>query len=318
MNGPVLVTGAAGFVGQHLLNALAARGGDIVAWRRSGHAGDDHRPNVRWMSVDLLDRHAVRSAIANARPAAVYHLAGFANVAQSWQNALGAFEGNVLATLHLFDALRAASLAPRVLVTSSAAVYRPQTRALAETDPLEPVSPYATSKLAQELAAKAAFDEDGIPTIVARAFNHTGPGQSLGYVVPDIARQIALIEAGRKEPELAMGNLDAERDLSDVRDVVRSYVALMERGTPGETYNVAAGRAMKVRWLVETLAADARVPVAIHIDPAKLRPNDIPLVLGSHEKLTRDTGWNPEIPLDRTIADTLDYWRERVAAEEPA
>lgn len=316
MSGPVLITGAAGFVGRHLLELLSHDGGELVGW---------HRPNpsrvlpaiagLRWMEVDLLDRAAVRAAIADLSPSAVYHLAGFANVAQSWTHTREAFEGNVLATHHLFDALRTSKLQPRVLVTLTSAVYRHQNRALTEDDAIEPLNPYAASKLAQEMVASAALAEDGIPALVARAFNHTGPGQELGYVVPDISRQIALIEAGKKEPELSMGNLDAERDLGDVRDVVRAYAAMMRHGKPGVPYNVCAGKAISVRWLVETIVSRAKIPVRLVQDPAKMRPNDIPLVLGSHARLTADTGWQPEIGFDRTLSDTLDFWRERVAGE---
>lgn len=316
MSGPVLVTGAAGFVGQHLLDVLAQGGRDLVGWHRARSCGMvPGKTGVRWMEVDLLDRAAVRAAIDQVRPSEVFHLAGFANVARSWSETRAAFEGNVLATHHLFDALRAASLRPRVLVTTSSALYRSQNRALTEEDVLEPLNPYAASKLAQEMVAAAAHVEDGIPTLIARSFNHTGPGQSLGYVVPDIAHQIALIEIGKKHPELSMGNLDAERDLSDVRDVARAYVAMMRQGMPGGPYNVCAGKAVSVRWLVETLVSRAKVPIRITQDPAKLRPNDIPLVLGSHERLSKDTGWRPEIPFDQTLADTVDYWRARVAEE---
>lgn len=316
MSGPVLVTGAAGFVGRHLLDLLAADGTPLVGWHRA-NAGRvlPSTAGVRWMEVNLLDRAAVRAAIADVRPSAVFHLAGFANVAQSWTQTREAFEGNVLSTHHLFDALRAETLKPRVLVTLTSAVYRHQNRALTEEDVIEPLNPYASSKLAQEMVAMAAYAEDGIPTLLARAFNHTGPGQDLGYVVPDISKQIALIEIGKKAPDLSMGNLDAERDLSDVRDVVRAYAAMMRHGKPGVPYNVCAGKAISVRWLVETLAAGAKTPVRVVQDPAKMRPNDIPLVLGSHARLTADTGWTPAIGFDRTIADTLDYWRARIARE---
>lgn len=316
MSEPVIVTGAAGFVGRHLLELLSKDGRELIGWHRANASRVlPTTAGVRWMEVNLLDRTAVAAAIAEVRPSAVYHLAGFANVAQSWTHTREAFEGNALATHHLFEALRASKLRPRVLVTLTSAVYRHQNRALTEDDVVEPLNPYAASKLAQEMVASAAWTEDGIPTLLARAFNHTGPGQELGYVVPDISRQIALIEAGKKEPELSMGNLDAERDLGDVRDVVRAYVAMMRHGKPGVPYNVCAGHAVSVRWLVETLVSRATIPVRITQDPAKMRPNDIPLVLGSHARLTADAGWKPEIAFDQTLSDTLDHWRERVERE---
>jgi GDP-4-dehydro-6-deoxy-D-mannose reductase len=313
---PVLVTGAAGFVGRHLLASLTADQTNVVAWRRPGStAASGDSSHVRWMDVDLLDRQRVASAIDEVRPAAIYHLAGFANVGRAWSHPREAFENNVLGTHYLFDALRAVDLRPRVLVTLSAAVYRHQTRALVEDDVLEPLNPYATSKLAQEMVAAAAFAEDGIPALLARAFNHTGPGQPQGFVAPDIARQIALIEAGRKAAELSLGNLDAARDLADVRDVVRAYRAMMASARPGVPYNVCAGNPVSVRTLVRTLVSAANVPVRIVQDPAKLRPNDVPLVLGDHARLTADTGWTPQFPLEQTLTDVLNDWRDIVARE---
>ncbi|MFN2446589.1 MAG: GDP-mannose 4,6-dehydratase [Vicinamibacterales bacterium] len=316
MSGHVLVTGAAGFVGRHLLQELIREEADVVGWYRPGAVrGPYAATGVRWLGVDLLDRAAVRSAIGDSPPAQIYHLAGYSNVAQSWTHTREVFESNVLATHHLFDALKDAHLRPRVLVSLSAAVYRPASRPLVEDDVLEPLNPYATSKLAQEMVAAAAFAEDGIPTLLARAFNHTGPGQPPGFIAPDIARQLALIEFGHMEPALSLGNLDAARDLSDVRDVARAYVAMMKRASPGVPYNVCSGTAVSVKALVDTLIAAAKVPVRVIQDPAKFRPVDVPLIQGDHGRLSADTAWQPEISLDRTLTDVLDYWRATVGRE---
>ena len=188
---------------------------------------------LQWMRVDLLDRSAVAQALEDVNPQAVYHLAGSAHVAQSWRDIHGTFEGNVLATHHLFEGLRRLTDKPRVLVACSGHVYAPQPRPIREDDEVKPASPYATSKLAAEMLAEQAWREDGIPVIIARAFNHIGPRQDPSFVAPSIARQIALIEAGRLEPVLTMGNLEAKRDLTDVRDTVLAYAALLNRGEPG-------------------------------------------------------------------------------------
>jgi GDP-4-dehydro-6-deoxy-D-mannose reductase len=217
-----------------------------------------------------------------------------------------------LATHHLFDALRRASIRPRVLITSSAFVYAPLDRAITETDVVRPNSPYGTSKVAQEMLGKRAWEDDGIPALIARAFNHIGPRQSPAFVASSIAKQIAEIEAGTKAPKLMMGNLESQRDIMDVRDTVRAYQAMMQSAKPGVPYNVSSGTPVPVRQLVTLMTGHARVPIAIEQDPARFRPNDTPLVLGDHSRLTSDTGWTPAIPLSQTVDDLLTYWRESI------
>jgi GDP-4-dehydro-6-deoxy-D-mannose reductase len=314
MNGSVLVTGAAGFVGGHLLDLLNEIGTPVVAWRRPGGRTPDTAANVQWLDVDLLDRSAVASALAQAQPCVVYHLSGSAHVAESWQHIRETYEGNVLATHHLFEGLRTHRLKPRVLVACSAHVYAPQARPLREDDQLKPASPYATSKLATELLAARVCEEDGLPTVIVRAFSHIGPRQKPSYLTSSVARQIALIERGDVEQVLRVGNLEPMRDLTDVRDTVRAYVALIERGRPGVRYNVASGRAIVLRDLVEAFVARSRRQVRIVQDESRFRPNDIAFLVGDHSRLTSDTGWQPEIPFEQTIDDLLEYWRAYVAA----
>lgn len=316
MTGAVLVTGAAGFAGTHLLDWLAKQSMPVVAWRRPTGRPAHPTSGVRWMDIDLLDRAGVASALGEIGPSAVYHLAGAAHVAQSWQYIHETFEGNVLATHHLFEALHANHLTPRVLVACSAHVYAPQSRPLIEDDELRPASPYATSKLATEMLAARAWSEDGLPTLIARAFNHVGPRQDPSYVASSIARQIALIENGKLEPLLAMGNLEPKRDLTDVRDTVRAYAAMMERARPGLAYNVASGRAIAVRELVDAFVSRARCDVRLVRDETRLRPNDVPLLVGDRSRLTTETGWEPEIPFEQTIDDLLEYWRDRVKTDQ--
>lgn len=308
----VLVTGASGFAGSHLLDLLEADGADIVAWHRpNGAPPSAVRASCRWMSVELLDADAVATAIAEIRPAAVYHLAGAAHVARSWSNTHETLAGNVLATEHVFAGLRQAGLTPRVLVSCSANIYAPSEEPLTEASLVSPRNPYATSKLAQETLSIRAWTLDGIPTLVARAFNHIGPRQSTEYVASSIARQIAAIEAGQLEPVLTVGNLEPQRDLTDVRDTVRAYRAMMSHARPGVPYNVCSGRALAIRTLIETFLRRARTEVKIVQDPSLFRPNDIMRLVGSHDRLTAETGWTPDIPLEQTVDDLLDYWRGR-------
>lgn len=309
MASAVLVTGAAGFVGSHLLELLTQDGTDIVAWQRPGTAPLVTGTGVRWVTVEMHDRIEVAAAINDARPSAVYHLAGVPHVGDSWSHTRETFAGNVLATHHLFEALRRAALAPRVLVTSSATVYAPADRALREDDEVLPNNPYGTSKLAQEMVAMRAWEDDGIPGLIARAFNHVGPRQAPSFLAPSIARQIAAIEAGQLAPVLKVGNLEPTRDIMDVRDTVRAYRAMMQSAKPGTPYNVCSGRPVPVKELMHLFLQRARVPVTVERDPARFRPNDTPLILGDVTKLKTDTGWTATIPLEQTVEDLLAYWR---------
>ena len=293
----VLVTGAGGFAGSHLLDLLAGRG-DAVGWTRA--------------DVDLLDRDAVHRAIAALRPTHVYHCAGSPHVAGSWDDTATPLRSNLLGTHHLLEALGAARLPARVLVVGSATVYAPSAQPLTESDPTGPTSPYAVSKLAQEQLALRAIAEDGLQVVVARAFNHIGPRQRPAFAVPGFARQIARIERGESEPVIRVGNLEAQRDLTDVRDTVAAYVAVMEHGTSGECYNVASGVPRSIGAVLNALLARARVPISVEPDPSRMRPNDTPMLLGDASRLRQATGWTPAIPFDRTLDEVLEEWRRTV------
>ena len=305
----ILVTGAAGFAGSHLVDRLSGDGADLVAWHRPGGAPARTVPRTRWEAVDLLDADAVAAAIARLRPSAVYHCAGAAHVGRSWDSSESTFATNVRGTHHLLQALEGAGADSRVLIPSSALVYANANEALTEEHPLLPGSPYALSKLAQEMLGRRTNGPLGVT--IARSFNHVGPRQDPQFVASGFARRIADIEKGRWDPEISVGNLDACRDLTDVRDTVRAYTLILERGTPGRPYNVCSGRAITMRHLLDLLLARARVPVTVKVDPARYRPNDTPLLLGDPSRLHADLGWTAEIPLEQTLDDLLEYWRSR-------
>jgi GDP-4-dehydro-6-deoxy-D-mannose reductase len=242
----------------------------------------------------------------------VYHCAGSPHVAESWGDPTTPLANNVMTTHHLLEALNVAACNARVLVPGSATVYAASTKPIVETDPVRPASPYAVAKLAQEQLALRAVAEDGVEVIVTRSFNHTGPRQSTAFAAPSFARQIALIERGEREPIMRVGNLEAQRDLTDVRDVVRAYVALMDGGLSGTIYNVASGVPSTIRSILDRLAQRARVPLRVDSDPTRMRPHDLPVLVGDVSRLREATGWSPQISLDRMLDDLLEYWRARV------
>ena len=318
MSGIPLITGATGFAGRHLLEHLLADDVPVHAWSNArGRAVDpalasDRR--IQWRAVDLLDRASVRSALDGTRPAVIYHCAGFADDHRAWQDPARALRGNVLATHNLLESARALALDARVVVPGSALIYRPSSEAIAEDAPIGPTSPYGVSKLAQEMTAAAS----PLPVVLARPFNHAGPRQGPSYVTSAFAKQLAEIEAGLSEPILRVGNLDARRDLTDVRDTVRAYRALAEHGQPHRPYNVCTGRAYRVRELLDILLSLARITVTVEVDSSRLRPSDNPVVRGNPARIIEETGWRPAIPIEQTLADLLAFWRTTVAEEQSA
>ncbi|HUR20867.1 MAG TPA: GDP-mannose 4,6-dehydratase [Vicinamibacterales bacterium] len=309
-----LITGAAGFAGRHLLAHLKAAqpAARLVAWSRHKVRTND-LDDVEWQDVDVTVRDSVANEIRATRPDAVFHLAGSSHVGQSWVNTWVPLKTNVIGTHHLLDAIRAHHPRSRVLVVTSAMIYRPSPEPLDEEAPLGPASPYGFSKLAQDQLAMNAAREDGLDVVVARPFNHVGPGQDPTFFLSSFAKQIALIEAGLAVPEILVGNLDAERDLTDVRDVVDAYVRLLADGASGRPYNICSGETHRVGDLLDRLLALARVPIARVTDPARLRPNDLPRVAGNNARLRNELGWSPHRGMDLTLSDTLEYWRRAVA-----
>jgi len=308
----VLVTGATGFAGSHLVDLLSQSGAQVTGWRRNVRQSDAETTKVRWQTIDVLDRNAVATAIAELRPSTVFHCAGSAHVARSWSHSTETLATNVLGTHHLLDAVRRSGLNTRVLIPGSAYVYHPFDRPLDEADEIAPASPYAVSKLAQELLGRHAWQDDGQQVYVTRSFNQIGPGQDETFAASAFARQIAAIERRSAEPIIRVGNLDAVRDLTDVRDTVRAYRDIVERGRPGILYNVCSGTGYRIRDVLDGLLRLSRVPVEVEVDPTLYRPNDLPVLVGNPSLLQQDTGWTPSISLGKTLEDLLNYWRKEV------
>ena len=311
MNDAVLVTGAAGFAGSHLLEHLAGTA-DLVGWARS-----DPPPAVarlaRWTKLDMLDASGVRRALADLKPAAVYHCAGHAHVADSWQDTSKPLAGNVLTTHHLLDGLRRAGCTSRVIIPGSATVYAGSDQPHSEDSPIAPSSPYAFSKFAQEQLGLRSVVEDGLGVILTRPFNHVGARQSPKFSVSGMTRQIVSIERGEMEPVIYVGRLDTARDISDVRDTVRAYALLMQRGVPGTVYNIATGVGRTMRAVLDALIARARVPVTVEVEASRLRPHDDLVLIGDATRLRDATGWAPRISFDDTLDELFKYWRSTPA-----
>ena len=296
-----LVTGAGGFVGAHLVRHLEEQGDDVVQLERTVDG------------VDIADADALTDAVVAAKPEAVYHLAGAADVGGSWAEPRETFLANALGTLNVLEASREAR-AERVLAVTSADVYGRVTAdelPLTEDRPLRPVSPYAASKVAADALAQQAWLGHRLPVIRVRAFNHLGPGQSDRFVAPSLAARIARNERDGGD-EVPIGNTTPQRDVTDVRDVVRAYRLLIETGEPGAVYNVCSGHAVSVQAIADALLAMAARPMRLVSDPALQRPVDIPVLVGDSTRLRAATGWQPTIPLAETLADVLADWRARL------
>ncbi len=319
-----LVTGSAGFVGQHLLRQLLGRGYAVHGTIRPGDASfgglsREERARITVHPADLADRPALERALAEARPTHVFHLAGQPFVPDSVRDPEGTFRTNVLGTIALYEAIRQTCRAlPRVVVAGSAEIYglvRPADLPLTERSPFNPANPYAASKVAQFYLGLQAWNSWKLPVIYAVAFNHIGPGQSDRFVVSSFARQLVEMQLGQREPVLEVGNLEARRDFTDVRDVVRAYALLAERGEPGEAYNVCSGEAHAIADVEHALEAIVGIAPERRTDPLRMRPSDLPELRGDHAKLEAATGWRPEISLAESLGAVVAGWRSALAPD---
>ena len=269
-------------------------------------------PQSRTFDCDILDRSAVAAVVGRVEPTAVFHLAGRAEVGESWKDPVGTIEANVVGTLNVIQAIMEGAPQSRLVVISTAGIYghaAEPDRPLTENSPVSPIDPYSVSKAAAELLAHQYFVSHGLQVIVVRPFNHIGPGQSHRFLVGRLARRIAEIEAGTEPPVLTLGDLSSRRDFTDVRDVARAYRLLMERGVAGDVYNVATRRAVEIRQVVDIALAQSTIPIKIERDTERQRPMDLQVLLGDSSKLRALTGWEPSVPIEQSIRDAIDHVR---------
>ena len=272
---------------------------------------------VSLVETDLRDAVSVTTTVDQVRPDLIFHLAAQSFVPTSWRSPAETMGTNVTGQIHIFEAIRELEIDPVVQIACSSEEYGlvlPDEVPIKETNPLRPLSPYAVSKVAQDYLGYQYHQSYGIKAIRTRGFNHTGPRRGEVFVTSNFARQIAEIEAGKREAVIHVGNLDAVRDFTDVRDMVRGYWLATQKAEPGEVYNLASGRGITIRELLDQLLALSDAEVEIKTDPDRLRPSDVEVLLGDYSKFHQATGWEPEIPFETTLKDTIDYWRQRIAS----
>lgn len=314
----VLITGITGFVGKHLaIHLLAQKSYDIIGTYRSESSLEslaDVR-GIQLKKVDLNDADAIEDLILTTKPDTIFHLAAQASPLKSFSIPVETLTNNIVAQFCLLDVLRKHKLQDiKVVVISSAEMYgiiSPMDNPVDEDTPLRPATPYAVSKLAQDFLSYQHFLAYKLDIVRLRPYNHIGPGQKEGFVVADFAKQIAEIEADKKEPEISVGNLDAKRDFTDVRDIVRAY-ELAQNGVAGEVYNLGSGKSRKINDILQTLLSFSSKKITVKVDPARFRPIDIPEIVCNVRKFHKLTGWKPEKPFEKTLQDILDYWRKIV------
>ena len=317
----ILITGITGFVGSHLAEFALARGAEVfgsVRWRSKMEHIEALRDQVTLIESDLRDLLSVRTVLEQARPDYIIHLAAQSFVHASWQTPVETFYTNVVSQMNLFEAMRQLGSTARFLVIGSSEEYglvEPDELPIRESNPLRPLSPYAVSKVAQDLMGWQYFRSYGMHVLRSRAFNHTGPRRGDAFAESNVAKQIAEMEAGLREPIVHVGDLKPTRDFSDVRDIVRGYWLLLERGTAGEVYNLCSGLEWSIERILNFLIGKSTVPhIDIRQDPARLRPSDVPVLRGSRQKIENALGWRTTIPLEQTLTDLLEYWRRRIAS----
>jgi len=312
----IFITGATGFAGSHLVDQLLAAGHElfVMVHDATSHQELPIHDHLQQIPGDLLKLSSLIKVVAEVQPDLIYHLAGQAYPALSWKDPAFTIAVNTGGTANLLEAAVAFGL-PKVVIVTSAEIYGPvndDMLPLTENTTPQPRHPYGISKMAAGQLAAVYWQRYGLPVVEARPFNHIGPRQALGFVVPDFASQLAAIKLGQKQPVMSVGNLEAERDFTDVRDVAAAYIALAEKGHPGEAYFICSGKAVSINSLLQTLSDLAQIEVDITFDPARMRPSDTPRLFGSYAKIEQHTGWRPQIPLRQSLADALEYWLDQL------
>lgn len=312
----IFITGATGFAGSHLVERLVKAGHhlSVLVHRATSHQPLLQHKNIEIVQGDMLDSAGLETAVKEAKPEVVYHLAGQAYPARSWQQPGQTLAVNSVGTANLLQAAVQMGR-PRVLIVTSAEIYgqiRTEDLPITEETPPAPRHPYGVSKWAAGLLAPLFWQRFGLPVVEARPFNHIGPRQALGFVVPDFASQLARIRLQGQTGQMTVGNLEAMRDFTDVRDVTRAYELLAEQGQPGEPYLICSGQPVKIAAILQRLIAIAKVEVEVQADSERMRPSDMPCLYGSFAKLQLQTGWQPQISLEESLKDVLKDWEVRM------
>lgn len=313
-----LITGITGFAGSHLAELLLADGVEVHGvqrWRSKSDNIEHIKDKIKFHEADLLDAHSLYQVIDEVRPHYIFHLAAQSYVQSSWASPSNTLEINIIGTDHLFEAVRKSGLDVAIQIACSSEEYGmvlPDELPIKETNPLRPLSPYAVSKLAMDYLGYQYYESYGLKVIRTRGFNHTGPRRGDVFAESTFAKQIAEIEKGKKDPVVYVGNLEAVRDYTDVRDMVRAYYMAVQKCVPGESYNICTGSGWKIKDVLDLLLSFSKTKIKVIPDKERMRPSDVPVLIGDASKFKKLTGWKPEIPFTKTMEDLLNYWRSRV------
>jgi GDP-4-dehydro-6-deoxy-D-mannose reductase len=315
----VIITGIAGFVGSHLAEFLLTKKDikvyGIDRWLSRLDNIYHIKDKIELIECDLTDPFSTNSHIEKIKPDLIFHLAAQSFVPTSWNAPHDTLTTNIMGELNIFEAVRKSGLKTKIQIACSSEeygmVYKNEVP-IKETNPLRPLSPYAVSKVGQDLLGYQYHQSYGMFIVRTRGFNHTGPRRGENFVSSNFAKQIALIEKGKQKPVIEVGNLNAIRDFTDVRDMIRGYWLSLQKGKAGEVYNIATGRGVAIKEMLNMLLSFTDKKIVVKKDPARLRPSDVKILIGDSSKFKKQTGWKPEIPLEKTLEDLLNYWREKV------
>ena len=315
----VLITGITGFAGSHLAEFLCRKKGveiyGIERWRSRPENIEHIKDKINLHECDIRDASSVRKVITEIKPHRIFHLAAQSFVPASWTAPAETLTTNIIGQLNVFEAVRQTGINPMIQIAGSSEEYgivKKNELPIKETNPLRPLSPYAVSKVGQDLLGYQYYMSYKLHIVRTRGFNHSGPRRGDVFVESSFARQIALIEKGKSPPVIYVGNLNAKRDYTDVRDMVRGYWLALEKGSPGEVYNICSGKVYSVRDVLDMLLGFANVQPKVKHDPKRMRPSDVPILCGDNRKFAKETGWKNEIPFEVTLKDLLNYWRNKV------
>ena len=312
-----LITGITGFVGSHLAEHLIARGDEVygtVRWRSRLDNINHIKDKIKLIETDIRDSYSIEKSLREVQPDVIFHLAAQSFVHSSFNAPQETLSTNIIGTVNLLEAVKSLKTNPVIQIAGSSEEYglvKQNETPIRETNPLRPLSPYGVSKVAEDMLAYQYHKSYGLKTVITRAFNHEGPRRGDVFSTSNFAKQIAEIEKG-KEPVIHVGNLNASRDFTDVRDVVRAYVLATEKCDYGEAYNICSGKTWKISDMLNLLLSMSQKKIEVKQDPARMRPSDVEILLGDSTKFRQKTGWKPEIPFETTMKDLLDYWRKLV------